>query len=317
MKKAARLMASALLLTIALNVPAYGWGNVGHMAVAFVAYRRLKPRTRARADNLVKMNPFYDKWLGMIPQGTSVPRRRMMLFMIAATWADQIKGDPGHHDDGPSGGNRPPNDGTAALNTGYSDTARHKYWHFINLPFTQDGTALRDPAVPNVQTQIDAFRAVLASDSDDALKSYDMVWLLHLVGDVHQPLHCATRYGQTQPNGDDGGNLVNVCVPPCGSRLHGFWDELFGSSMNPSVAINVGQGLPQAPAMMANDMATSHWIQESFAAAKNLAYKPPIGLGAGPFTLTPAYRSAALNMARKRVALGGARLANILNKELK
>jgi hypothetical protein len=317
MKKAARLIASTLLLTIVLNVPSYGWGNVGHMAVAFVAYKKLNPQTRARADRLVRLNPFFNRWLGMIPQGTPAAKRRMMLFMIAATWPDQIKGDPNHHSDGPNGGNRPPNDGTAALNIGYSDMALHKYWHFIDIPFSQDGTALQDPPVPNAETQIDAFRAVIASDSADPLKSYDMVWLLHLVGDVHQPLHCTARFGQSQPNGDDGGNLVNVCVPPCGIRLHAFWDELFGSAMRPALAVNVGQGLPQAPLNMANDLDTSHWIQESFEAAKSKVYVPPIGLGAGSFTLTPAYRAAAMRVSRQRVALGGARLANILNKELK
>jgi hypothetical protein len=53
-------------------------------------------------------------------------------------------------------------------------------------------------------------------------------------------------------------------------------------------------------------------------AAKQTFYKnPPIGAGAGPFTLTQAYKTAARNLAKKRIALAGARLAKILNEELR
>jgi len=61
-----------------------------------------------------------------------------------------------------------------------------------------------------------------------------------------------------------------------------------------------------------------HWIDESFAAAQASVYKnPPIGLGTGTFTLTPTYKTKAKQIAQKRVALAGARLAKILNTELK
>jgi len=52
----------------------------------------------------------------------------MMVFMVAATWADRIKSDPDYHTDGTHNGNRPPNDPTAGQNIGFDDLARHKYW---------------------------------------------------------------------------------------------------------------------------------------------------------------------------------------------
>ncbi|OLE52547.1 MAG: hypothetical protein AUG51_17355 [Acidobacteria bacterium 13_1_20CM_3_53_8] len=318
MKKGLQLIASTLLLIVALNVPSYAWGNGGHMAVAFVAYQKLTPQVRSRADALVRLNPRFSIWLTMIPHGTPAAKKRMMLFMIAATWADQIKHDNEHHADGPDGGDRPPNDGTAAQNIGYTDMAMHKYWHFIDQPFSQDGTPLQNPPEPNAETQITAFRAVLSSNSPELLKSYDLVWLLHLMGDVHQPLHCTNRFSHGQPNGDNGGNLVKVCNPQCGKNLHSFWDDLFGTSSNPAPAITVGQNLPQAPANLAGNLDVATWIAESFEAAKSQVYKnPPIGNGAGPFTITAAYRNAALRLAKQRVALAGARLANILNNELR
>src|SRR5262245_14511587 len=61
-----------------------------------------------------------------------------------------------------------------------------------------------------------------------------------------------------------------------------------------------------------------HWIDESFNEAKSTVYKnPPIGPGIGPFTLTQVYRTAARTLAEKRIALAGARLAKILNDELR
>jgi hypothetical protein len=318
MKKTSRITALTLLLVVLLSVPAYGWSDTGHMAVAMVAYKKLTPQTRTRVDALVRLNPRFTIFSGMIPSHTSPANRRMMLFMLAATWPDTIKGDGHHHADGSAGGNIPPTDGTAARNIGYSDTAMHKYWHFIDRPFSPDNTPLEDPPVPNAETQIAAFREVLASNQADALKSYDLVWLLHLVGDVHQPLHCTARFTHTQTHGDDGGNGVSVKDGTTNKRLHAFWDGLLGTTNNPVEVVMVGSSLPAAPAPQANDLDASHWITESFEAAQATVYRmPPIGVGAGPFTITSTYRNTAKALARKRVALAGARLANILNQELR
>jgi len=286
------------------------------MAVAFIAYQNLNRATRNRVDFLITLNPRFSLWRNLIPRGTSPSATRRMLFMIAATWADQIKGDGVHVADGPDGGNTPPNDGTADNNTGYSDRAMHKYWHFVDLPFSTDGTPLENPPVPNALTQIAVFRSVLVSNSPDALKSYDLVWLLHVVGDVHQPLHCAARFSNSSPHGDEGGNLVTVCAPRCG-RLHAFWDGLLGTSSDPSVAIQVGQSLAAANAAQAANLNVSDWIQDGLRVARRDVYRFPVGPGAGPFTLNQQYRSAARRLAGERVALAGARLARILNNELR
>ncbi len=317
MKPTFRLTAFALLFVILFTVPAYGWSDTGHMAVAYVAYQRLTPQTRARVDHLVSLNPKYNQWAAGLPSGTSAETRRLMLFMIAATWADQIKGENWYHSDGTHDGNRPPNDGTAARNIGYSDRARHKYWHFVDLPFSTDGTPLKNPPVPHARTQIDSFRWVLRSNVPDPLKSYDLVWLLHLVGDVHQPLHCAARFIHSQPEGDDGGNGVSVKDGQDTKRLHGFWDGLLGQTDDPQIAIQVGQGLPSAPAAAANNINTAAWINEGFGLARSRVYRFPIGPKAGPYTLNTDYRNQARDVARLRVAIAGARLAKILNSELR
>jgi hypothetical protein len=175
------------------------------MMVAAVAYDQLAPATQARVDHLLTLNPYYKRWLAKLLPGVSKSQQSKMVFMLAATWPDAIKMDRTYKNDGTEGGDRPSGP-EASQNVGYSDHLRHKYWHFVDRPFSQDGTALEDPSTPNAQTQIAVFRAVLASDSPDELKSYDLSWLLHLVGDVHQPLHCTSRFSQGEPHGDAGGN---------------------------------------------------------------------------------------------------------------
>src|SRR5262245_2137022 len=172
MKKYVLFISGALALIFVSSSTSSAWNNRSHMMVAAVAYNQLTQQTKNRVDALLLLNPDRDNWLALIPAGTSATRTKMMIFMIAATWADRIKSDPDYHTDGPHGGNRPPDDPSASHNIGYDDLARHKYWHFVDLPFTQDNTPLPSIPTPNAQTQIKAFREVLASNEPDPLKSY-------------------------------------------------------------------------------------------------------------------------------------------------
>jgi len=79
------------------------------------------------------------------------------------------------------------------------------------------------------------FRGILSSSAKAALKSYDLVWLLHLVGDVHQPLHCATRVSAAAPDGHDGGNAVKLDCTKC--ELHAFWDNLPSTAKSVQLAL--------------------------------------------------------------------------------
>lgn len=316
MPRARNLLTSLVVFVLALNVPTFAWNNEGHMAVAYVAYQHLTPATKARVNQLLLLNPDYIRWKAAVPSGTSAARRKMLIFMMAATWPDFIKHETGYSDDGSENGDRP--DGaTSSQNIGYSDHLHHKYWHFVDNGFSTDGTPLPSLPTPNADTQIAAFRAVLASNDSDAKKSYDLVWLEHLVGDIHQPLHAATRVRSGDPQGDHGGNLVMLCSAPCKQELHAFGDDLLGTSSKAASAATVGRNLPSPDATLAAKKDASEWAAESFIAARQTVYATPIASGDGPFTLTPAYKAAAKKLARQRVALAGVRLANLLNDELK
>jgi hypothetical protein len=232
-------------------------------------------------------------------------------------------------DDGLKGGNFP--DGPdSSRNIGYADHFRHKYWHFIDLFYSQDGTPLPPVPSPNAETQIKAFRAALGLSASDDVKAYDLAWLEHLVGDIHQPLHAIARVSATMPDGDAGGSLLSICAAPCRDSLHLFWDRLVGSQSGieaPTVqedlttevqsATRAALALPAADAALAGQMSEAAWVRESFDAGKRYVYVGPIGPGRGPFTLTAAYFATAKRVAEERVALAGVRLANLLNHELK
>ena len=313
-----KVLGVVLGLVLVLGEQAFGWNEHGHMSVAYVAYRQLTPATRDRVNVLLKLNPKYNDWAATVSQqapNASAGDKDLMIFMIAATWADQIKRDSTYTKDGGQNGNRPEGSPDPGKNTGYDDLLMHKYWHFIDTPFTTDGTALPAIPTPNAQERIALFRTVLGSTSADGLKSYDMTWLLHLVGDVHQPLHASTRVSSTDPEGDAGGNLVKLDCSKC--ELHFFWDDLLGKQNNLKTVMKAARKLPKAQPALAAKSDEKDWMAESFIAAQQAVYAPPIGAGNGPFTLTTEYKKNAGKLAQLRVALAGARLANLLNTELK
>jgi hypothetical protein len=316
MSRVRQLIAVTLCLVL-FSSTSQAWFGFGHMAVAYVAYQKLTAEKKARVALLLKKNPYYNtKWKAMVPAGTPADQRDMIIFMIAATWPDQIKSDSKYTDDGLSGGNRPAPGLLAWQNVGYTDLNRHKYWHFIDTPFTQDNTSpLAAIPSPNAETEIAICRQTLTSSSNDKLKSYDLVWLLHLVGDVHQPLHSTTRVSAADLQGDNGGNSVKLSDPS--RELHAFWDGLPGDSSVIADVITYGKSLAAADPVLAQKADASDWISESFDIAQKTVYSAPIGAGNGPFTLTPDYKDNAKKIADQRVALAGERLANLLNDELK
>ena len=109
-------------------------------------------------------------------------------------------------------------------------------WHYINKPYVPEGSQLKESDFraesPNVVTQIKvAIQKV--KDGTPQEKPIYLCWLLHLVGDVHQPLHSAEMFSERFPEGDRGGNLVLIRIN--GGRvqkLHPLWDGLLGKSIS-------------------------------------------------------------------------------------
>ena len=302
-------MSAAVGLLLA-TAPASAWNLRGHMVVAAIAWDQLTPAAKARASELLRLNPDYGTWISA--RGVTAANRERAAFTRAAGWPDDIKREAGYTNDGED-----PSVPTSLMNVGYADKYQHRYWHYIDLPFSPDGTPLIQPKAPNAETQITFFRSTLSSPTvSDELKSYDLVWLLHLVGDVHQPLHATSRFSAASPEGDRGGNAVLLCQAPCRNELHAFWDGALGSGTSVTAAMTAARRIPRADASAGSDRDVHAWIEESFETAKTSVYRRPVGSGNGPYTLTNNYKTSAKRIASKRAALAGARLARLLNETL-
>jgi hypothetical protein len=303
------LMIAILTAALLPTCGAWAWDSDGHMQVAEIAWQHLTPASRTRVSTLLELNPNYHGWIAKLPAA----KRKHVAFVMAATWPDFIKTAAGYTNDSDTAPSGP----ASSQNIGYSDHLQHRYWHFIDTPFSTDGTALVQPVAPNVKTQIELFTTAIASDASDDIKSYDLVWLEHLVGDVHQPLHATSRFSAALPAGDRGGNSVALCAKPCRNELHAFWDNVLGTGKSPTTAITAADKLPAAPAAQAAITDDQVWITESFEAAKQFVYASPVGPGAGPYTLSATYKSRAKTEAKVRIELAGIRLANLINANLK
>ena len=311
-------------LIVSFALPVEAWNATGHMTVAFIAYQRLTPGARARVDKLLKLNPEYPHWIA----GAAAGQEGLAAFMNASVWPDCIKGSqcPGYTADGANGGNDPPKDPTATLNIGYADRLMHKYWHFIDHPYSPFGLP-SEPAPPvNAVTEIRIMRAAIGSTAGDDVKSYDIAWLSHLIGDLHQPLHAIARFTTRHPSGDAGGNLVRFCAAPCEfpDNLHAYWDGLIGGDPPELGTVkSIATGLMAQPKPRdSSKTGVMEWSRDSAALAVKYSYAPPIDGDNNPqVTFSPrpsaAYDKNARDLARRQVLLAGYRLANLLNKNLK
>lgn len=321
-------------IELAISSPAAAWNGRGHMVVAAVAWDEMTPAARARASTLLKLNPRYAAWTSNVPDNL----KDEIAFVKAATWPDELRkmvcstGPQCIHDD-----RYTPADADADLNIGYADHRLRRYWHFKDLAFSTDSTTLKEPFSPNAETQIVAFSESLGKpDLNDEAKSFNLSWLLHLVGDVHQPLHATARFSQAFPDGDSGGNDEIVCSPPpaaCATtgryveKLHSLWDGAIGTNSSATAARSKAKSLLIAAhdpnsflgtvvARTDLDALPSVWLSESFQLAQKYAYAPPIADGKGPHFPTQDYRTNAGSIASQQVVIAGIRLARVLNSKL-
>ncbi|MDO9706835.1 S1/P1 nuclease [Paracraurococcus lichenis] len=298
-----------LALLTALPAPALAWDGTGHMMVAAVAYDRLTPAARSKADALLRRNPDYASWVANVAPAD----RARAAFVHAATWPDDIKGRHGY-----IAASEDPNAPAAMRITGYADRQEHREWHYVDIAFSPDGKRVNPPPKANAQAMIVAMRGVLATaDRTADARSYSLVWLLHLVGDIHQPLHAAERVTAEMPDGDRGGNSVHVCTTSCGHNLHAVWDDILGQNLSMDAVLAKAKALPAAPAPAAAKTDPAAWAQESNALARSVVYAPPVQAEGQNFQLDMAYLQRAEAVAQSQVALAGARLALLLNTALR
>jgi hypothetical protein len=186
--------------------------------------------------------------------------------------------------------------------------------HYIDLPFTEDGTPL--PKVKPINAVFAVHRArrlLLSQQASYPERAAALRILLHVVGDLHQPLHAATRVSRAYPLGDKGGNLVVLPKNSVSKNLHTYWDKGAGlltqAPQSEAFKKRIDQLERRNPCRLDKvDRDPMHWALESFAIAKKYAYAPQ-----RPEGISLQYQQQARQRVEERLAVAGCRLAAVLN----
>src|SRR6202035_3998054 len=145
---------------------------------------------------------------------------------------------------------------------------------------------------------------------------YDLPWLEHLVGDVHQPLHCTSRFLRSQPKGDAGGNLVFVAP---GRTLHSVWDDAAGTDTSDEYVTKYAARIMASPPSRLMSAYPEKWVDESFNLDITDVYTfgSETGSREHPIALPNGYLQNAATVSEQRIAVAGYRLAAVLNDLLR
>jgi hypothetical protein len=204
-------------------------------------------------------------------------------------------------------------------------------WHYMDIHFRADGKpSTNKPDEENAATAIAKFSKIL-SDKTQTLgaRAEALRFLIHIVGDLHQPLHGTARDTEKYPKGDRGGNEFPITPPSdFGDRpptnLHFLWDSgvgLFQHEPRPLSNLSTGRidlqvrslmaALPRESFRNVGDQDPTHWANESMNEARTTVYN--LQEGSMP---TSDYIRKGQSVAAHRATLAGYRLADLLNKLL-
>ena len=296
-----RHVTAALLLAILAASPAHAWNSLGHKVIADIAWQQLDaPMRKLIVDTLRRHPKFAEHFTNKRTE--TVADEDRWIFQHAATWADQVRRQRDFD---------------------------HPTWHYVNFPvfigperpvtFNREEQPRGDLKTWNVMQAVAACRKVIASDAPPSQKALAYCWLFHLVGDLHQPLHCVAMVCDRFPSGDRGGNSVIVRQ---GGNLHALWDNLLGSqSRMQDVAREVAE-LKQHPEWWNVDTKgdVRAWIDESRELAESFTYCAEIRAAIqqqgeiASIELPESYLRDAGERARCRVVVAGMRLAALLRE---
>ncbi|HXE41321.1 MAG TPA: S1/P1 nuclease [Azonexus sp.] len=270
-----------------LPVLAHAWNAAGHRLVAAIAWQQLSPPSQKFLAELLARHPDHERWVN---NGHSAEAAN--IFAEASTWADDIRHDPRFYD----AGRETP---TPAL-PGLADTARHKHWHFMDLD--RNGKV----QAGELDGRIDELSRVLRTARHNEQLAYALPWLVHLVADIHQPLHVGRH-------GDEGGNDFEIENPfnkrlPF-SSLHTYWDDLPGPPWlrGKRLEKNARRLVEDFPAPPQGDAAL--WRDESH---RLLARTYPKSEGSLLPTISEEFHQQAREIANRRLAEAGYRLGRLL-----
>ncbi len=205
----------------------------------------------------------------------------------------------------------------------------HPTWHYASRPLIDS----RHPPAADIRdgsagSAVEAFALNLSVAKDArapaAERAIALCWILHLVGDIHQPLHAADQYSAGYPDGDHGGGLKYILDPQTHQpmSLHWYWDQAVNRSSDtaPSRATELAAKFPPPTFTQlakggkgVEDF--SGWAAESYALARSEAYRADLTSASSESqapALAAAYVANSSLVAERQLTLSGYRLAELL-----
>lgn len=282
------------------------WGQAGHQIISYIAEQRLSPETRARVSKLLLDGQFTLAQISTCPDSLRAAER--VPLKPEEQYCLQIAPIP---------------KGSAP-------------WHYIDIPVSKPQKTL-DSYCPEgncVSTKLAYFRDVLRNSTDDAKRREALMYVVHFMGDIHQPLHCAER------KCDQGGNLEHVDVYLKSAerpdrRLHGVWDVDLVDRLMEAAQTAASQALAAMLAKQIDPKDADSWRNtsietiawQSWALAKSRAYHtiPEIDFcdpdskneQHAATDLSGGYEREADRVIRVQLMKAGVRLADLLEQNLR
>jgi hypothetical protein len=300
------------LTAVIFPMPVSAWDAGGHELVATIAYTHLNPKAQKAVNDLAREMQNPDQAYDAI---------------TLACWMDDLRKDPAMPYHG-----------------------MFLSWHYIDIGIEPgDPQPSFEPGDDNevhgnVVQALKRAVVVLKGGTDPYIKTKAIAcaMVMHLVGDIHQPLHCATKYfiSGHHLRQDSGGNKEDVLNGPAGDarfNLHAFWDSAWRASFDEAGGFIVldpryqDQGLHDSQSVRSlaealerqpppsGDLEThiDQWARESNEVARDFAYRELTVTESKKYCrLSRGYVSRANALARQRLVLAALRLATLLNDTL-
>jgi hypothetical protein len=296
-----RLIATAsgavCVLLLCINAgPACAWGDEGHAVIGLIADNYLEPAVRTKVKSILAGDTTH------LTSSTQIDSE--------ATWADKFR--------------------DSDRNTTKVHYRQTRNWHFVDLelqgpdlhaacfgrsPLPKKTLASLGPATDCVVDKIDEFTAELTmSATTIEEKRFALQFILHFVGDVHQPLHASDDH-------DQGGNLKIVTAPGIAlNNLHHDWDTAFVARLGLNAATIARKLIATITDTQRRQWGTgtaADWATESFRVAKDHSYGLlPVPDSSNYYQLSAAYVSDATTVTQEQLSKAGVRLAVVLNRAL-
>lgn len=285
---------------ICFPLSANAWNSRGHRLIAWMAFEQLDEPTRNRLAEILREHPAEKPWWR---EARFNPRdNRLSLFVNASVFPDQARPD-----------------------TEFAQYFRPRA-HYINyrLICEKNQPMKLEPPTPTDETIVNTYLSHVKTASDlknsTQKRAVALSWIIHQVGDIHQPLHATARFCPATPNGDRGGNDVEFPNANGSGNLHSYWDGVLGREDNPASLDRESRRLlnefPRSrfSSELVSSKGMEAWVKESAEACRDVVYANlsidekrirdlPIG-----------YAADARKLAEKRAVLAAYRLADELKK---